>query len=107
MSECVRTMSCMPDGCSSLYSDLVEDAGCSGEALVRTQNAALRTQVRLLEEELLSVKVQLRNAEVSNTGLREVNAALERNISCLYKTAVMVRKGVRDDAHLRALGRSL
>ena len=70
-----------------LYSDLVED----GETLVRTQNAALRERVRQDDDELLSLKQKLRDLEGTNTRLHEENLTLEKNISCLYKTAVLVR----------------
>ena len=75
-----------------LYSDLVEDCGAKGETLVRTQNVALRERVKMHEDEILRLKLQLQETGEENTRLREENSTLEKNISCLYKTAVMVRR---------------
>jgi|MDSW01.2.fsa_nt_gb predicted RNase H-like nuclease (RuvC/YqgF family) len=73
-----------------LYSDLIEITGASGETLVRTQNMALRKKVKLYEEEIAWLKSRLRRDEQSQVHLRKENSTLERNISCLYNTAVMV-----------------
>jgi septal ring factor EnvC (AmiA/AmiB activator) len=74
-----------------LYSDLVENCGAKGETLVRTQNAVLRERVKVQEDEILRLKLQLQETGEENARLREENSTLEKNISCLYKTAVLVR----------------
>lgn len=79
------------DKSGDLYSDLVEDCGAKGETLVRTQNAALRERVKTHEDEILRLKLQLQETGEENARLRDENSTLEKNISCLYKTAVMVR----------------
>ena len=71
-----------------LYSDLVED----GETMVRTQNVALRERVKMHENEILSIRLQLQDTGEANVRLKEENLTLEKNISCLYKTAVLVRR---------------
>lgn len=73
-----------------LYSDLVEECGGNGETLVRTQNIALRERIRKHEDEILGLRLQLRDVEEANVRLKEENLTLEKNISCLYKTAVLV-----------------
>lgn len=74
-----------------LYSDLLEDCGDNGDTLVRTQNAALREQIKLQQSEIHSLKLQLQHSGEATLRLREENITLEKNISCLYKTAVLVR----------------
>jgi len=75
-----------------LYSDLVEDCGAKGETLVRTQNVALRERVKMHEDEILRLKLQLQGTREENARLKAENSTLDKNISCLYKTAVMVRR---------------
>ena len=76
------------NGDRDLYSDLVED----GETMVRTQNVALRERVKMHENEILSLRLQLQDTGEANVRLKEENMTLEKNISCLYKTAVLVRR---------------
>lgn len=84
-----------------LYSDLVEDCGGNGETLVRTQNIALRERVRKHENEILSLRLQLQAIKEANVRLEEENLTLEKNISCLYKTAVLVSCVTRSPAKAR------
>jgi hypothetical protein len=74
-----------------LYADLVEDCGGNGETLVRTQNVALGERVRMHENEILSLRLQLQDVGEANVRLKDENLTLEKNISCLYKTALLVR----------------
>jgi hypothetical protein len=87
----MATNSSRDDTERDLYGDLVEDSGGTGETLVRTQNAALRERVTQQDDELLSLKGRLRDLEETNTRVQDENLTLEKNISCLYKTAVLVR----------------
>jgi len=74
-----------------LYSDLVGDSGGVGDTVIRTQNAALKQRVREQGEEIKKLAKQVSDSVVLVAKLREENETLERNISCLYRTAVMVR----------------
>jgi|MDSW01.1.fsa_nt_gb hypothetical protein len=73
-----------------IYSDLIESTGASGATTVHTQNKALSERVKLREAEIFLLESRLRGSEESRAHLREENSRLERNISCLYRTAIMV-----------------
>ena len=77
------------DADDDLYADLVGESGAAGDTVIRTQNAALKQRVREQDEALQKLVKQLRDSETLVASLRAENETLERNISCLYRTAVL------------------
>ena len=77
------------DADDDLYADLVGESGAAGDTVIRTQNAALKQRVREQDEALQKLAKQLRDSETLVASLRAENETLERNISCLYRTAVL------------------
>ena len=77
------------DADDDLYADLVGESGAAGDTVIRTQNAALKQRVREQDEALRKLAKQLRDSETLVASLRAENETLERNISCLYRTAVL------------------
>ena len=77
------------DADDDLYADLVGESGAAGDTVIRTQNAALKQRVREQDEALQKLAKQLRDSEALVASLRAENETLERNISCLYRTAVL------------------
>ena len=77
------------DANDDLYADLVGESGAAGDTVIRTQNAALKQRVREQDEALQKLAKQLRDSETLVASLRAENETLERNISCLYRTAVL------------------
>ena len=77
------------DADDDLYADLVGESGAAGDTVIRTQNAALKQRVREQDEALRKLAKQLRDSEALVASLRAENETLERNISCLYRTAVL------------------
>lgn len=77
------------DADADLYADLVGESGGAGDAVIRTQNAALKQRVREQDEALRKLAKQLTDSEALVASLRAENETLERNISCLYRTAVL------------------
>jgi hypothetical protein len=71
-----------------LYGDLVGEG--SGDTVLRTQNAALKERVRALDLELKKLAKRVSDSDETNAALRAENETLERNISCLYRTALAV-----------------
>ena len=77
------------DASDDLYADLVGESGAAGDTVIRTQNAALKQRVREQDEALQKLAKELRDSEALVASLRAENETLERNISCLYRTAVL------------------
>ena len=72
-----------------IYSDLIESTGASGATTVHTQNKALSERVKL-RGEIFLLESRLRGSEESSRASSGRKFRLERNISCLYRTAIMV-----------------
>lgn len=77
----------MSDFGGDLYGDLVGDTG-GGDTVLRTQNSQLKERIREMDLELKKLTKRVYDGDEMIGKLKAENATLERNISCLYRTAL-------------------